>query len=238
MSSYHDAIRSWWKSSAKSKSTSGHCRKIRGNKKDVCVKRTILFPNFGQCKTNKQFPISFTSCVNSGDIGSLKVLLETRTTRNCTVNMLGKELEITDFLRVIELCEDLYPDCVTSIPQVTSMGTEICAVLYIQYTASKTIDRGIHEKYGGEHFNSLFNLCHVLQTDPHRLNAFINSQPMEDRPSLLARVYSAEELIVKGQGTMKLTISEKTGKIKRIEIRVDATEFEVVENKGFNGRNV
>jgi len=241
MSSYHDAIRSWWKSSAESRSTASSCRKIRDHKKHhACVGRTILFPNFGYCKTNKQFPISFTSCVNSGDIGSLRALLESRTTRNCSVNMLGQELEISDFLRVMELCEELYPDCTSSVPQVRSMGTHICAVLYVQYTASKIIDRGIkeHTRHEGDSFNSLFRVCQTLHTDPHRLNDFINSHPAEDRPSLLARVYSAEELLVRSQGVMRLTISEKTGKIRRIEINLDSVEYEVVDNKEFRNRNV
>ena len=232
MSSYHDAIRNWWKSSQESRSTKNSCRKIRDKEKPhACAGRTSLFPNFGHCKTNKQFPISFASCVNSGDTGSLRTLIESRTSRNCSVNMMGTELEIPDLLRLIELCEELYPDCITSVPQVSSVGTHICAVLYLQYTASKTIDRGIQESYSGEYFNSLFSLCHILHTDPHRLCGFINSKPVEDRPSLIARVYSAEELLVKCQGAMRLTISEKTGKIKRIEIDFESAEFEVENSR-------
>ena len=236
MSSYHDAIRNWWKSSQESRSTKNSCRKIRDNKQTSAdARRTILFPNFAQCKTNKQFPICFSACLNSGDVISLRALLETRTTRNCTVDMLGKELEIKDYIRAMELCEELYPDCVTSIPQVTSIGNKICAIVFLQYTASKIIDRGIQESYSGEYFNSLFSLCHILHTDPRRLSNFINAQPVDDRPSLLAKVFSADELIVRGQGTMKLTISEKSGKIKRIEIIFDSAEYEGVCSRMFSG---
>lgn len=185
--------------------------------------KDVAFPAFGKCESIKLFPISFASCLNSGDLCSLAQLMNSRVDRHCDINILGHSLQRDQFYRYYELCNERFPDCVSHIHKIVVVGNQIKAVIFFKYTASKLIDKSVTVSSIDR------TLPKSLHTDPARLNAFIASQPIEDRPALLTTVYTADELVVSGNGLMTLTVNERTKKITTLEITCDATGFEPVE---------
>ena len=232
MSHFDHAIRDWWTSSAIQRRHVVEKARTKCRKHRLCDRPQIAFQSYGKCESVKLFPLSFASCVNSGDVASMAKLVHSRMSKNCKIEMFHRHLGFDDFLKMFELIDQLYPDCVTSIQTIRTVGNQITAAIYVQYTVNKVIAKSIRESEG-ESSRLPIDVSCTMHSDPCRLKAYIESFPAEDQASVLAQVYSAEELIVRGQGVMSLTVSEKTGRIKcmSVDIAGKDTEFEVVDVK-------
>lgn len=186
----------------------------------------ITFPSFGKCASLRNFPIAFISCVNSGDLNSLSKLMNSRMSKCCEIEVMGCSMDKETFVGYYDLNNELYPDCVSYVHRTICVGNRISGIIYFKYTTSKIIDVALRKNRQDK---TLFNVCPPLHSNPHSLNAFIASQPVEDRPALLTMVYTAEELVVSGHAVMTITYDERTKKITRLEIKCEASEFRVVE---------
>jgi hypothetical protein len=150
--------------------------------------------------------------------------MKARTDKHCEVNLFGKTMDPATFVKVFELIEELYPDCVSCSQCTSSIGNKISTSLVFRYTACKIIDKTVR-KYRDP---AIYDLCPSLHTDSVRLNAFIASRPVEDRPALLTLVYTAEEIVVNGRSSMVLTFEDSSRKITRIDMACEHSTFEAV----------
>lgn len=183
----------------------------------------LSFTPYDKCESLLQFPRVFVACWNSSDADSFTKLLRSRTDRTCEVNYFGKMMDPAMFVKAFQLTCEMYPDCVTQTLKAVSAGNQVTASLAFQYTASKTIEHSMRKRDP-----DASKLCPSFHTEATRLNNFIASHPVEDRPSVLTSVYTAEELIVQGRTVFTVTFEDCSRKITRIDLECDYSTFEAV----------
>jgi len=127
------------------------------------------------------------------------------------------------FVKAFQLTCEMYPDCVTQTLKAVSVGNQVTCSLVFQYTASKTIEQSMKKREPDAN-----KLCPSFHTEATRLNNFIASHPVEDRPSVLTSVYTAEELIVQGRTLFTVTFEDCSRKITRLDLECDYSTFEAV----------
>lgn len=181
------------------------------------------FTPYDKCESLLQFPRVFVACWNSSDADSFTKLLRSRTDRTCEINYFGRMMDPAMFVKAFQLTCELYPDCVTQTLKAVSVGNQVTCSLVFQYTASKTIETSLKKREPEAN-----QLCPSFHTEATRLNNFIASHPVEDRPSVLTSVYTAEELIVQGRTLFTVTFEDCSRKITRLDLECDYSTFEAV----------
>lgn len=184
-----------------------------------------LFPKYDNCKSLLLFPAIFTSCLNSGDFGSLSKLIRSRTDKHCDIDLFGHKMSIETAVRVFELLDELHPDSVYTCHGNRHSGDEINAAIYFKYTSSKSIIRSIKNSIQ-DHQN--LTLCPEPQANPSSLIEYFASKPAEDQIALLTQIYTAEELAVRGIAFMTMQIDTYTKKITQLVITCHFSSFDVL----------
>jgi len=184
-----------------------------------------LFPKYDNCKSLLLFPSIFTSCLNSGDFGSLSKLIKSRTDKHCHIDLFGHQMTVDTAVRVFELLDELHPDSVYTLQGHKHAGDSIDAAIHFKYTSSRSIIRSIKSSIQDQ--QNLI-LCPEPQSNPSCLIDYFASKPAENQVALLTQIYTAEELLVRGLALMTMQIDSHTKKITQLVITCHFSSFDVL----------
>lgn len=178
-----------------------------------------------KCHSLLNFPLTFVNCVNAGDIASLGKLIQMRISHDCEFYVVNIRLNLTGFMAVLQLLNDLYPDSIISVPKTHVTGNEIHSVSNYQSTDNRIITNSMVPQLPDPR---LYAMGSGPRSDPTQLQSFLKSHPEEERDRLEALLNEAESVVVHGRCWLKFLFHPFSKKITSIHVDYQYNSFAAV----------
>ena len=181
-----------------------------------------IFTVYDRCDSLLSFPDSFVSCVNSGDHSSLHKLMKSRINQHCEITLLRQKLNVSTFVELWELMDELHPDMVMHVHTTKVVKNQVRARLFFKFTENKTLRNALARSMNR---SKGLELCPESRTFLPKVVKSMAHRSEEDRQHVIDLVSRAEELVGFGSSLMSITFDEYSKHITNLEMKCEVPSF-------------